>query len=192
MKKLIGLFVVLFITTGVFGQKFIRSHSFIETTPTGNNTIEDAIRSWNITGGDYDWIKYVHFVQNGRIYMLAYEPNEKFTSGNKIMAGTTRDIYLYSKDTADVNSPWEQASEIVMTSLWNNIRDYGEVDFFRSELSRGSKGEVIVDGDKVYITIGLEIMTNGGESINEPITFGFELNKNDETYYKFLSYQQPL
>lgn len=188
MKKLIGLFVVLFITTGVFGQKFIRSHSFIETTPTGNNTIEDAIRSWNIKG-DYEWIDFVHFVQNGKLYLLSYEPKDVFTSGNKIHAGTTRDIYLYAKDTADINSRWKEASELVMTSKWNHIRDYGEVDFFRSDVSRGSKGEVVIEGNFVYITIGVEFMTNGGESINEPINFIFERNKDGWTYHKKAKWQ---
>lgn len=34
MKKLIGLFAVLFITTGVFGQASVDSYSHIENTPT--------------------------------------------------------------------------------------------------------------------------------------------------------------
>ena len=184
MKKIIGLLAVLMITTGVFGQKFIRSHSFTEYTGSAfPNTVEDWIRSGEDVG-NYEWINYVHFIQNGKLYMLAYEPNEKYAHG------VDRDIFLYSKDTSDVNSPWEIASECVMTSNWVNIYTYSEVDFFRSDKSRGSKGEVRIDGDKVYITIGLEVMTNGRQQINEPLTFGFQLNNSDGTYHKFVSYQQ--
>jgi len=171
MKKLIGLFAVLLITTGVFGQKFIRSHSFIESTPTGNNTIEDAIHRWNVTDGDYDWVAYVHFVQDDRLYLLSYEPNERR------MFGVNRDIYLYSKDINDINSPWEKASDIVMTSNWINIQTYDEVDFFiyNEKKHNSSVGEVVVKDDCVELTIGYDVMTNGRVSINEaPITFTFK------------------
>jgi len=183
MKKLIGLLAVLFITTGVFGQKFIRDHSFIETTPTGNNTIEDAIQSKDITNVNYNDIGYVHFVRNDKLYILAYEPDSEY------YMGVDRDIYLYSKDLRNMDSPWEKASDIVLTSNWIDGRNYGEVDFWRSEKSRGSFGKVDIDSNKVYITVGFEIMTNGRLTINEPITFGFVWNNNDESFHRFLSYK---
>ena len=167
MKKIIGLLAVLFITTGVFGQKFIRSHSFIETTPTGNNTIEDAIQRG--VNDNYEWIDYVHFIQNGKLYMLSYEPNEKHSYG------VDRSIYLYSKDTTDIDSPWEIASNCISTSNWLDIRNYSEFDFFvyDKEQHNSSVGKVDVQENSVLITIKYELMTNGRVSISEPMTFIF-------------------
>lgn len=177
MKKIIGILAIMFIAIGVFGQKSIRNYSFIESTPTGNNTIEDAIQRWNVTDGDYDWINYVHFVQNERLYILAYEPDENFEYG------VDRDVYLYSKDIHDINSPWVKASNVVSTSNWLNIRNYSEFDFFLSEKSRGSKGKVDVQENCVIITVGYELMTNGSVSINEPMTFIFKPQGNNFRCY---------
>jgi len=100
MKKLIGLSAVLFITTSVFGQKFFRDFSFIETTPSGLNTIEDDIRDTVIFAGFYKYL--VHFEANNRVFLLSYEPEQD----------NSRDIYLYSKDISDRNSSWEKAFEV--------------------------------------------------------------------------------
>lgn len=118
MKKIIGVIILMLITIGTFGQKFIRKSSFIESTPTGNNTIEDWIHMGG-NNGDYSWIDYVHFIQNGRLFLLSYEPSETFTSGHKIPPNSGRDIYLYSKDTSNINSPWVKASDVVLTSNWD-------------------------------------------------------------------------
>jgi hypothetical protein len=165
MKKIIGFIVIMFISTGVFGQKFIRSESEFERT-------ENAIHIWNVTDGDYDWVDCVHFIKNDRLYLLSYEPDEEFESTIVLDAGRGRDIYLYSKDINDINSPWIKASDVVTRSIWLNITNYSEVDFFRSEKSRGSKGNVVVDGENIKITIGYELMTNGSVHA-EPITFTF-------------------
>jgi len=169
MKKLIGLFAILFITTGVFGQKFIRDHSFIKATPTGNNTIEDAINRTNINYTDFDWIHYVHFIQNDRLFLLSYEPKER-----RMYAGS-RSIYLYSKDINDVSSPWEEASDVVMTNQWMNANNHDEVDFFiyNENKHNTSVGKVVVKDDCVEITIGWEMWCNGRLQINEPITITF-------------------
>ena len=169
MKKLIGLLVIMFVTTSVFGQKFIRSPSFIETTLTENSTIEDAIHKWNITDGNYDWVAYVHFVQNDRLFLLSYEPKEDR------MSGGYRDIYLYSKDINDINSPWEKASDVVMTNHWGSDKDHNEVDFYVYDENKhnSSIGKVVVEDDCVKITIGWELFINGRQMINEPITFTF-------------------
>ena len=182
MKKLIGIIAVLFITTGLFGQKFIRSHSFIEATPTGNNTIEDAMQN-DVPDGNYEWVRYVHFIRDGKLYLLSYEPNSDFRMG------VDRSVYLYYKDTSDADNPWVKASNVVMTSNWWNTRNYTEVDFFRKDKSRGSKGEVFIVDDIVYITIGFESMTNGRLQIDEPITYGFRPVGNG-SYHTFLSYQR--
>jgi hypothetical protein len=188
MKKIIGILAVLFIATGVFGQKFIRHYSLIELTPNGINapqTTEDWIRSDNVVGGDYDWISYVHFVRDGKLYMLAYEP----VPYDDFKAGVDRDIYLYCKDTNDVSGSWSRASERVTTAIWRNTHNYTEFDLFRKDKSRGSKGEVYIEGNQIYITIGMETMTNGRVQINEPITYGFRPS-GDSFYHVFLKYQK--
>jgi len=169
MKKLIGLFAVLFITTNVFGQKFFRDFSFIETTPSGYNTIEDDIRDTVVFAGFYKYV--VHFEANNRVFLLSYEPEQ----------GNYRDIYLYSKDISDRNSPWEKASDIVTTSNWIDSYNYNEFDFYiyNENIHNSSVGNVIVEDDCVKLTIGYELMYNwtalrdslGRASI--PITFEF-------------------
>lgn len=169
MKRLVGLLMLLFITTGVFGQKFIRSHSFIESTPTGNNTIEDWIRD-DGDNGDYKWIPYVHFINKGRLYLLSYEPKE-----DRLFGGY-RDIYLYSKDINDINSPWEKASNAVMRNHWKSGDDHDEVDFFIYDKDKhnSSVGKVVVKNEYVEITIGWELWVGGRLLISEPITIKFK------------------
>ena len=169
MKKIIGILAILFITTGVFGQKFIRSHSFIEATPTGNNTIEDAINRTNINFTNFDWIHYVHFVQDDRLFLLSYEPKER-----RLYAGS-RSIYLYSKDLNDVSSPWEKASDVVMTNHWQSNRNHDEVDFFiyNEDYHNSSVGKVVIEDNCVKMTIGWELFSDGRQMIREPITIKF-------------------
>jgi len=169
MKNLIGILVLLFVTTGVFGQKFLRSTSEVERT-------EETIQRWNVIDGNYDWIDCIHFIQNDRLYLLSYEPNEIFTSGKKIPTGAGRDIYLYSKDINDINSPWEKASNIIMTNNWINGLNYNEVDFFiyNEKRHNSSVGSVIVEKNCIKIIIGFDSMSNGNILINEePITITF-------------------
>ena len=114
MRNFFGILVLVFFTTNVFGQKFIRDWSFVQSTPTGNNTIEDAIHRRNIIGDNYDWIDYIHFVKNEKLFILSYEPKED------PMDGGSRDIYLYSKDINDINSPWKKASQVIMTNSYDS------------------------------------------------------------------------
>jgi hypothetical protein len=181
MKKLIGLLVIAFITTGVFGQAFIQKYSFIEKSPMGGNTIEDAIHLWHVTDGNYDWVDYVHFVKNDRLYLLSYEPNEIFSGRKRIPSGSGRDIYLYSKDINNIDSPWEQASPVVMTNLWISTITYDEVDFFiyDEKQHNSSIGSVVVKDDCVELTIGWEVMTNWAVIINKPVTFTFTPTGNN-------------
>ena len=154
MKKLIGLITVLLFSTSVFGQAFIRSYSFIEATQTGNNTIEDAINRTNIKFTDFDWISYIHFVKDGKLFILSYEPKE-----NRMSYGS-RNIYLYSNDINNINSPWEKASSVIMSNSFGT-HCYDEVDFFLAEKSFGSKGKVeFKDDDSIEITIGWSVMNN--------------------------------
>ena len=169
MKKIIGILAILFITTGVFGQKFIRDHSFIEATPTGNNTIEDAINRTNIKFTNFDWIHYVHFVEGDRLFLLSYEPVED------IMNPEHRCIYLYSKDINNVNSPWEKASDAIMTNHWQSHNNHNEVDFFiyNEKKHNSSVGKVVVKEDCVEMTISWELFQNGRQTMKDTMTVIF-------------------
>jgi hypothetical protein len=164
MKKLIGIFAILLITTGVFGQRFIRKESEVERI---ENEIQYWKTNWKGIDGNYDWIQSVHFIRNNMLYMLSYEPMPR----EKYIMGAERDIYLYGKDLTDINSPWVKTSEIIpLRGLWLNPDNYSEVDFFRAEKSNGSEGNVVQENNCVKITIGYILMTNGTVH-TEPITF---------------------
>lgn len=152
MKKLIGLFVILFIITNVFGQSFIRDHSFIEKTPKGLTTIEDALIWENLPDNNFDWINYIHFVKDGKLFLLSYEPVE-----NLDIIGFSRGIYLYSKDINNLNSPWKKASAVIMTNSYSS-HSYSDVDFFLAKKSFGSVGNVEIKDDCIEITIGWSVM----------------------------------
>ncbi len=174
MKKLIGLFAVLFITTGVFGQNFIQGLSFIETTPTRNNTIEDHIRDVStFSNGDYSWIHYVHFIANEKLYMLSYEPEENYYRPNDVKS---RSVYLYSKDTCNIHDEWQKASEVVTTTTWLNRDEYCEIDFFTYDENKHntSVGNVVMEGDTVVMTVGLMKAANGNHYRTEKMKLIFK------------------
>lgn len=182
MKKLIGILAVLLMTTTVFGQKFIRNLSFIEGVDepfiefeSGRlRTVEDHIRYSFTTITNYEWIDYIHFVQNDRLFLLSYEPKEDY------LFGGDRDIYLYSRDITDINSPWEKASDVVMTNNWEDPKNYNDVDFFIYNENRhnNSVGEVVVEDDCVKITIGWE-MFHDGSHLNAVKTIIFIPDENN-------------
>jgi len=159
MKKLIGLFVILFITTGAFGQAFVNDYAHI--TYTGDKfpiTIEDWIRKegfgeikWENGFGKIEWINYIHFVRGDWLFLLSYEPKEDTYYGSRY-------LYLYKKNINDSQSSWEKASAIIMSNSWGSFCD-DEVDFFLAEKSLGSVGNVkIKDDDSIEITIGWLLM----------------------------------
>ena len=168
MKKLIGIFAILLIGTAVFGQKFIRDHSFVERTPTGNNTVEDAINRKNLQYTNYDWINYVHFVVDDRLYLLSYEPVD-----NKNKTGLNRQVYLYSKDINDNASPWVEASEAVLSCGFMDLKNYTDVDFYRADRSRGSVGTINAVGDVREIIIGEYRKQNGSITSDEKLKLVF-------------------
>lgn len=174
---------MLFITTTFFGQAFLRSYSFVEATPTGNNTIEDAIHLWNVSADDdFKWIPYVHFVKNDRLFLLSYEPNGRRGDG------LNRDIYLYCKDINDINSSWDKASDVVMTSIWIDHNNYNEIDFYAYDKDQHntSIGKVVEENDCFIITVKFESMVNGRVLINEPITIIFKpIGDNLYSHSKF-------
>lgn len=184
MKKLIGLLVLLFITTGVFGQAFIRKSSFIEVTEGFINhkfpalTIAEVILDDNITE-DFDWIRYIHFVKDGKLFILSYELKEDL---EKI--GFSRGIYLYSKEIHNVNSPWKKASAVIMTNSFSE-NCYDEVDFFLAEKSRDSVGKVEFNDDgSIEITIGWILMDNvNNNCVDHVLKYSFVANPYGKVDY---------
>jgi hypothetical protein len=125
MKKIITVFAIALLGMTVFGQRFIRDHSFIESTPTANNTVEDAINRKNFNFENFDWISCVHFVEDGRLYLLSYEPVPDINEMDM-----DRNIYLYSKDINNNDSPWELASDTVLERKFVDMKNYTDVDFY--------------------------------------------------------------
>ena len=154
MKKLIGIFAILLLGTAVFGQKFIRDYSHIEVREEFLSgkfdalTLAERMIKLNVT--DHNWIDYVHFVMDDRVYLLSYEIVDNI---NKM--DLDRQIYLYSKDINDNTSSWEPASKAVLTCGFMDIKNYTDVDFYREDRSKGSVGTVNVLDDCVEMTIGV-------------------------------------
>lgn len=186
MKKLIGIFAVLFITTGVFGQKFIRDHSFIESTPYEKTlTIDDGIRRGNPPDNNFKWINYVHFVEGDRLFLLSYEPIKDLQA-----IDFSRSIYLYSKDINDKNSPWEIASDVIMTNHWQSHDNHNEVDFYIYDKDRhnSSVGRVVKRDDGcVEMTISWELFQNGRQTMKDTMTIIFTPVGNNKYIHKWQS-----
>lgn len=140
MKRIIGLLIIILFSINVFGQSVITDISQIEATPKGMLTVEDGLRSGNLSVGS---IRYVHFVKNGYLFMLAYEPSDKTYSNYKTIY---RNIYLYRKDMSNVNNPWVIASDVVMTNFITDYKNYQEVDF-------STGGRIMTDNNIVLITV---------------------------------------
>lgn len=151
MKKIITVFAIALLGMTVFGQRFIRDHSFIERTPTANNTVEDAINRKNFRFENFDWISCVHFVEDGRLYLLSYEPVPDRNGMNM-----DRNIYLYSKDINDNSSPWEFASDVVLERKFVDMKNYTDVDLYIYDEKRHntSVGTINAIGDVREIIIG--------------------------------------
>jgi hypothetical protein len=165
MKKLIGLFAILMLSMSVFGQKYIRNASSIERTQTGNNTIADAINRTNFDNGDYSWIQDVHFIKEGKLYLLAYEPKAD------ALLGGERRIYLYSIDTLNIKkNSWKIASYVVMINYISaDSKEYRDVDLHTKNFN-GSYGNVSYEQDlSVKITFGVEM--NDERPVAKTLTF---------------------
>ena len=168
MKKVIGMLAILFIATEVFGQKFLTKYSFIERSKT-QNTIED----WIITGnnnGNFDWIRFVHFIKDDKLYLISYEPLPPSPTCYPYPDNTVRGVYLYSKSLDNLNSPWEKASDVLANGIWMGVHGFIDFDFYRAEKSSGSVGNVVVNGDYVTIIIDYYGIIDGSLSFDEPMT----------------------
>jgi len=163
MKKIIGLFITIFIITTSFGQSMIKSQfSQIETTPTGNNTIEDTFREdgfngikWKDGYGFIDWFPYVHFVRGDWFFMLAYEPVKDFNYGSK-------ELFLYKKNINNKYNPWIKASRKIMTNSCGEYC-YDEVSLHLAKKSFGNSGKVEIN-DKGNIEITFDYLLKDKEA----------------------------
>jgi hypothetical protein len=140
-------------------------------------------------------INTVHFIANGRVFMLSYEPiSDRLAHTNRESIFNTNiigKIYLYSKDMSDVFNPWEIASvekiageyvpANVLICQYINHRNYSDVDFyiFDKDYHNTSIGKVVELNDgRVEMTIGSFGRGKfgnqyGGFSDIEPLTFVF-------------------
>ena len=132
MKKLVSIFAILLIATGVFGQKSVRKPSYIEATEKGRATVEDAINRDNFHDTDYDWISYVHFISNGRLFILSLDS----VGERDRLLGCERNVNLYSKDTSNAHSKWEKASEVLIIGNYVDHDNEIDFDFKRKEKSK--------------------------------------------------------
>jgi hypothetical protein len=161
MKKLIGLLAILMLTTTIFGQINYGNFSSIETTPTGNNTIEDGIRC----GGGYNSIPVVNLLREKFIYMLAYEST---ASNGKLgcYENTKRVVNFYCKDTTDVKNPWIKVCDSVFVGEYTNRNNYQDVDFFKYDSLRHNTSNSKIVMKRANLLIYLDIHTMVDNSAN--------------------------
>lgn len=163
------------LSINVFGQKYIRYPSDIERTPTGNNTTMDDILRTNYPNNDYSWISDIHFIKNGKLYLLAYEPKPD------ALMGGDRNMYLYSIDTLNIReNSWKIASNVVMTNyISDNIKDYVDVNLRPTD---GSK-IIIISDSSFKMVINIESSVDG-RSFYTKREYTFIL-KEDERYFVY-------
>lgn len=168
MKKLIGLLTILMLTISVFGQINYDKFSSIEPTPTGNNTIEDQIRS----GLVYNSIPVVSLLREKFIYMLAYES----TSSNGKLGryeNTRRVVNFYCKDTSDVKNPWIKVCDSVFVGEYTNRNNYQDVDFFKYDSLRHntSNSKIIMKRANLLIYLDIHTMVDNSANTRQKVIY---------------------
>jgi hypothetical protein len=160
MKKLIGLFAILLITSNVFAQINFGSWSNIQTTDTKNNTVEDGIRNGN--NGNFNWIPDIHIMRDRFIYMVAYEP----ITSRGCYDNTTRVVNLYCKDTTDLKNPWVVVCDSIFVGRYTNWNDYEDVDFFKYDTKHNtSHSNITMNRGNLVISLDIHTMKNNCVSI---------------------------
>ena len=155
MKKIIGLFTILLITTSVFGQIFLGDLSIIESIDITEKT-------------DVKKIPYVNFViedlGDKYLYLLAYEPNFP----NTCYEGTIRNVYLYRKNMSRPNNKfnnWIRVSDAIDKDnfYFKDSNNYRDIDFFKfnNERHNTSSSHVNVEGKVIIFTVEIHTMKNG-------------------------------
>jgi len=130
MKKTIALLAILLVSISLFGQRIDRA-AFIErqshwvetmNLPVGDNgrqqaeTLEEQIYDYGFqTELGNSRISYAHFISNGRIFLISYEPLSDRVATDvpvdlKNVEVIEAELYLYSKDLSKPKSKWEIAS----------------------------------------------------------------------------------
>jgi len=160
MKKIIGVLVVLLFATGVFGQYNINRLSFVEYRSGRLATIEDKIRHHNNINDDFEWIDYIHFIKDNKLYLFSYEPV------GEPVPYCSRNVYLYSRDITDINAPWKKASGSIINNCYSRTC-FSDVDFFTYNKDRhfDSAGKIVETDDGFELTIEWDLFStiNGAE-----------------------------
>jgi hypothetical protein len=168
MKKIIGLLVIMFVTTGVFGQINLNDLSDVEHG------------EWL---GKMDILHFTTELQHRKFfYILAYEPN--FGGAYN---GTKRNVYLYCMDITPENPNekykrqphWIRVSDAVLVNYFRDSHNYQDVDFYTYNKDRHntSNGSVRLDGNDVIFNLEIHKMENGGMSVTQQ-TIVLELIRN--------------
>jgi hypothetical protein len=223
MKKIIGILAVLLITVTVSGQG-IKSAGNVErqshwdetkNLPLENNglplsnsdrrqqasTYEERIYDY----GFYDEkgniiINDAHFIANGRVFMLSYEPLKDRVAYDipdnlKNSEVIEAELFLYSKELSKPKSKWEIASvekiagkykpaNIIISTY--TIHGYSDVDFYMyGERYDTDIGKVVErDNGDVEINIRCFAFEKGkGKVYAETITYVF--TPIDNKHYTF-------
>lgn len=158
MKKLLGLIIIMVFSASVFGQN-IGNFSDIQRTSTHNNTVEDHISH----NDGYAWIPNINFKLDKFVYMLAYDTISRRGHFDNI----TRNIYLYCKDTTNVNNPWTKASDVVFIGKYYNANNYEDVDFFRFDAKQHntSHSKIVFNKSNILVTFDVWIMNDNNFNI---------------------------
>ncbi len=184
MKKILGILLILLITTSVFGQENIGDRSKIE------------YRHWS------EWSNQAHFYTHIRysngdaryeyLYMLAYEPN--FPRGK--YEGTKRKVYLYCVQTTQEKTAifrehynWIRVSDAVFEGYYEDSGNSKDYDFhmYDKDYQNLSHSSVKVDGDYVTFTVDVTKWENNRIGCyQETVTLKLEKQTFDGNFYKVL------
>lgn len=151
MKKVIGILMIMFCITSVFGQHNLGSQSFIE------------YRHWS------EWSNMAHFyTESGNdkfLYMLAYEPN--FERG--MNDGMKRKVYLYCvKTTASKTAVfrehynWIRVSDVVFEAYYiDDVKKEYDFHLYNKKTQNKSHSSVEVKGNTVIFTVDVTEQRRG-------------------------------
>lgn len=188
MKKTITLLATLLVSISLFGQPLIKQKAAIE------------IYDGDLYAKNGELIvSPVHFIANGRIFMISYEPLADRVPSDvpdnlKNSEVIEAELFLYSKDLSKPKSDWEIASVENINGTYKpaNLKilkmvdgDYDEIDFYMYGEEYDTKiGKVVELHDgRVEMTVQSYGFRNGSREYAELLTFVF--TPVDDKYYVF-------
>lgn len=205
MKKLIGI-LVLFLTCVSVSAQYITHHGHTERREiwkTGDNramTVEEQIYDY----GFYSEVGNIrildaHFIANGRVFMLCYEPLDERIAMDvpdhlKNTGVFEAELFLYSKDLSKPKSNWKIASvekiageyklSNILISIFIDARNYRAIDcyMYGGDIDIGKVMEY--DDGNVEIIVSSYAFENGSRVYSELLTFVF--TPVDDKHYIFV------